>query len=131
MKISMLLLIFLLACSDERDYRGDWTGAWKSDANSDALYRFSLDGTWTGWLISNPDEEQNNGTYSVTKDRYRMTCGAIYGGKSFYRYEEGRWEIIGEKLVLYEDAPVNGNDNTRFANVNVARVYTRRRIILK
>ena len=84
-----------------------------------------------GWLISNPDEEQNRRHLLRDQRPIPNDLWCDIWWKSFYRYEEGRWEIIGEKLVLYEDAPVNGNDNTRFANVNVARVYTRRRIILK
>lgn len=123
--IGALLIIIVLAlpsigCTPEHDYRKDWAGTWSSDANPDALYRFSLDGTWTGWSLKMPDEEQNNGTYSVTKDRYKMTYGAIRYGKSYYRYDAGAWEVIGGKLVLYED-PLEDGDK----DLKVARIYTR------
>ncbi len=122
MRILPLLLITLLSCSTERDYRKDWAGAWSSDANPNAIYHFSLDGTWTGWDLEMPDKEQNDGTYSVTKDRYQMTYGAIHYGQSYYRYDAGSWEIIGDKLVCYEDPPEDGDKD-----IKVARVYSRRR----
>ena len=129
----LLLLLPLLACKvAEHDYRQDWAGSWASDADPDALYHFSLDGTWTGWSISNPNEEQNNGTYSLNKDRYRMTRGAVYGEESFYVYETGRWEIIGEKLVLYQDRLPEDQIPSRFAHMgNIARVYTRKEVQLR